>query len=450
MLVARRGLELVFIRYLRLNHKYRRESFNYFFSNVLKCMFFVHLKAIKLTTILTTTKNMFYLKEPNSKNKTLIIVQYYVARDKAKFRISTNIKINPDNWDKKNRIPIRKRGGLGIESQKISVKLNEINKKIEDLRYKFGKELTVGDLKLAFNKSEEFVYALDYFEAFLNERIKVSDVAYKTIQKYKVVLNKLVVFQIHKKRQYKLSDLKEQFFIDLIIYLRDKHDLYDNTLNRYISVIKTFLRWCIKKGYSPPMDFTEVRIKKHETDDVALTREEVELIASAELSGAKDRARDLFLIGVYSGQRWSDYSVFDKADVRNGLLYKRAKKTSSISKIPLHTKLKAILDKYDWNLPKISSQKFNVHIQQICKALEINDKIKFTHSKGNHKKEEIKEKWEKIGSHTARRTYITLASEGNVPDHFIMEITGIKDSNTLKKYKKVNNKAIIEHTKDLF
>ena len=284
-------------------------------------MFFVHLKAIKLTTILTTTKIMFYLKEPNSKNKTLIIVQYYVARDKAKFRISTNIKINPDNWDKKNRIPIRKRGGLGIESQKISVKLNEINKKIEDLRFKFGKELTIGDLKLAFNKSEEFVYALDYFESFLNERIKVSDVAYKTIQKYKVVLNKLVVFQIHKKRQYKLSDLQEQFFIDLIIYLRDKHDLYDNTLNRYISVIKTFLRWCIKKGYSPPMDFAEVRIKKHETDDVALTREEVEIIANAELTGAKDRARDLFLIGVYSGQRWSDYSVFDKADVRNCLLY---------------------------------------------------------------------------------------------------------------------------------
>ena len=136
------------------------------------------------------------------------------------------------------------------------------------------------------------------------------------------------------------------------------------------------------------MDFAEVRIKKHETDDVALTREEVEIIANAELTGAKDRARDLFLIGVYSGQRWSDYSVFDKADVRNGLLYKRAKKTSSISKIPLHNKLKAILDKYDWNLPKISSQKFNVHIQQICKALEINDKIKFTHSKGNHKKEE--------------------------------------------------------------
>ena len=324
---------------------------------------------------------MFYLKEPNSKNKTLIIVQYYVAKDKAKFKISTNIKINPDNWDKKNRIPIRKRGGLGIESQKINVKLMEFNKKIEDLRFKFGKELTIGDLKLAFNKSEEYVYALDYFEAFLNERIKIGDVTYRSIQKYETVLKKLVEFQIHTSRKYKLSDLKEQFFIDLIIHLRDNHDLYDNTLNRYISVIKTFLRWSLKKGYSPPMDFTEVKIKKHETDDVALTREEVQLIESAELSGAQDRARDLFLIGVYSGQRWSDYSVFDEADIRNGLIIKRAKKTSSISKIPLHDKLKAILDKYEWNLPKISSQKFNVHIQKICKALEINDLIKLNQLK---------------------------------------------------------------------
>ena len=393
---------------------------------------------------------MFYLKEPNSKNKTLIIVQYYVAKDKAKFKISTKIKINPDNWDKKNRIPIRKRGGQGIESQKIAEKLMQFNKKIEDLRFELGKELTIGDLKLAFNKTQEFVYASDYFKAFIDEKIRVADVTYKSIQKYKTVLNKLLEFQIYMKRKYTLSNLKEQFFIDLIIYLRDKHDLYDNTLERYIKIIKTFLRWSLKKGYSPPMAFTEIRIKKHETDDVALTREEVQLIESADLNEKKDKCRDLFLIGVYSGQRWSDYSCFDKSDLRDGVIHKRAQKTGSISYIPLHDNLKAILDKYDWKLPKISSQKFNINIQNICKDLKINNKIKFTHSKGNFKKEEIKEKWEKIGSHTARRTYITLAAENNVPDHEIMAITGIRDSKTLQKYKKINIKTIVEHTKDLF
>ena len=393
---------------------------------------------------------MFYLKEPNSKNKTLIIVQYYVAKDKAKFKISTKIKINPDNWDKKNRIPIRKRGGQGIESQKIAEKLMQFNKKIEDLRFELGKELTIGDLKLAFNKTQEFVYASDYFKAFIDEKIRVADVTYKSIQKYKTVLNKLLEFQIYMKRKYTLSNLKEQFFIDLIIYLRDKHDLYDNTLERYIKIIKTFLRWSLKKGYSPPMAFTEIRIKKHETDDVALTREEVQLIESADLNEKKDKCRDLFLIGVYSGQRWSDYSCFDKSDLRDGVIHKRAQKTGSISYIPLHDNLKAILDKYDWKLPKISSQKFNINIQNICKDLKINNKIKFTHSKGNFKKEEIKEKWEKIGSHTARRTYITLAAENNVPDHEIMAITGIRDSKTLQKYKKINIKTIVEHTKNLF
>jgi len=162
---------------------------------------------------------MFYLKKPKSKDKTLIIVQYYVPRDKAKFVISTNIKINPDNWDKKNRIPIRKRGTPGIEAQKIASKLMEFNEKIESLRSKLGKNLTVGDLKLAFNKTEEFVYALDYFNAFLTERIKIADVTYRSVQKYKTVLGKLTLFQLHKKRSYRLGDLKEQFFIDLIIYL---------------------------------------------------------------------------------------------------------------------------------------------------------------------------------------------------------------------------------------
>ena len=413
-------------------------------------MLFLHLKANIHSTKHSTTINMFYLKKPKSKENTLIIVKYYLSKEQKYFQISTNIKINPDNWDKKNRIPIRKRGGLGIESQKINVKLNEFNKKIEDLRFKFGKELTIGDLKLAFNKKEDIIYMLDYFEAFIEERIKVGEVSGRSIVKYKTVLKKLVLFQIHKKKTYKLSELKEDFFTSLIIYFRNNDNLYDNTVARYISVIKTFLRWCLKKGYFPPMYFQDVKVKKHETDDIALTMAEVELFTKADLTPAQDRCRDLFLIGVYSGQRWSDYSVFDKTDVRDNVIVKRAKKTSTNSYIPLHKELKVILDKYDWELPQISQQKFNIHLKAIGKKLKINDKIKFTHSKGNLKEEEIKEKWELITSHTARRTYITLAAENNIPDHTIMDITGIRDSGTLKKYKKSNKESNVELTKKLF
>jgi integrase len=392
----------------------------------------------------------FYLKEPKSKNKSLIIVKYYVGKDKKYFQLSTNIKINPLNWDKIKKLPKHKRGIDGLKLLTIESKLIDINKKIQNLRIDFGKNLTIGDLKLAFNKKEEMIYMLDYFKSFIDERIKVGEVSDRSVIKYKTVLKKLVLFQIHKKTKYKLSDLKEDFFTSLIIYFRNNHNLYDNTVARYISVIKTFLRWCLKKGYSPPMYFQDVKVKKHETDDIALTMAEVELFTKADLTPAQDRCRDLFLIGVYSGQRWSDYSVFDKTDVRDNVIVKRAKKTSTNSYIPLHKKLKAILDKYDWELPNISQAKFNKHLKAIGKKLEINDKIKFTHSKGNLKEVEIKEKWELITSHTARRTYITLAAENNIPDHTIMDITGIRDSGTLKKYKKSNKESNVELTKKLF
>ena len=47
------------------------------------------------------------------------------------------------------------------------------------------------------------------------------------------------------------------------------------------------------------MDFVDVHIKKKEADAVALSRDEVILIENAKLTGAKDKARDLFLIGIY-------------------------------------------------------------------------------------------------------------------------------------------------------
>ena len=49
------------------------------------------------------------------------------------------------------------------------------------------------------------------------------------------------------------------------------------------------------------------------------------------------------------------------------MIIKRAEKTETHSFIPLHPKLKTLLDKYDWNLNSISSQKFNPNIQKICK-----------------------------------------------------------------------------------
>ena len=132
----------------------------------------------------------------------------------------------------------------------------------------------------------------------------------------------------------------------------------------------------------------------------------------------------------------------------------KREKTSKDFSIPLLPRAGSLIIKYQSKqsmiFPKISNQKYNSYLKEIAAIIGINEAVKFTSSKGSHKKEEIKEKWEKIGSHTARRTYITIAAENNMPDHFIMAVTGIKDPNTLKKYKKINKDVILKYTKGMF
>ena len=79
-----------------------------------------------------------------------------------------------------------------------------------------------------------------------------------------------------------------------------------------------------------------------------------------------------------------------------------------------------------------------------------NEIIKNTIYKGSQKEVIKKQRWEMIGSHTARRTFITIAAEKMMPDHIIMAITGIRDPKTLNKYKKVNKQSIKDSAFNIF
>ena len=55
-----------------------------------------------------------------------------------------------------------------------------------------------------------------------------------------------------------------------------------------------------------------------------------------------------------------------------------------------------------------------------------------------------------IGSHTARRTFITNAANKGVPDHIIMAICGIRNPATLKTYKKFQENELEKWTNNIF
>jgi len=398
----------------------------------------------------------FRLKSYSAK-KTVIRLEVYIKGEKSRFKYNTGRTIEPRYWSNKlNRCKSLK-GDVGKRNREVNVILNEYETALQRIKDLYGGALTADKLKKSLDSYfkvneveviKEVETVDNYFRLYHEELKGLGSVEHKSIKHYERVFNKFKEFENGKKVY--LKNLKDNVYVGFIVFLRDKYGLNDNTLYRNFGYFKTFLNWCIKKGVEVPNDFKNIKLSPFDTDDISLTTQDIDTLAGLELEPRLERHRDLFLIGCYSGQRFSDYSVFEKADIQGDLIIKRAEKTETHSFIPLHPKLKALLDKYNWELGKISSQKFNQNIQKICKLAGFTEEIKNTSYIGSKKVVEIKQRWQMVASHTARRTFITIAAEKMMPDHIIMSITGIRDPKTLKKYKKVNKDSIMESAFNVF
>ena len=358
-------------------------------------------------------------------------------------------------------MPKAKAGAAGFELKQITNKLNRI---VDQLHVSINnieldkKQITRAELKKRLDakfkhvivSGDSLLYLLD---KYVEEKKTLGKYQRRTIEKYSALRNKITAYekkigvQIGKT---KATQINKEFLIDFINFLRTEYQLTDITLNRNLGYFKTFIKWCKYNGIQIDESYNQVSVKTRDADHVSLTKKQVEALEIIELNKTLDKYRDLFLIGVYSGQRFSDYSVFKKADVLNGRIVKRAEKTDYKSYVPISNKLEALLDKWEWRLPKVSNQKFNKNIKEVCKIAGFTDEITKTTFRGNKKIELIKPFYSCVGSHTARRTFITLAANANVPDHVIMAICGIRDIKTLKTYKKFQENELEKYVNTIF
>lgn len=419
----------------------------------------------------------FYLKEPKSQSETLIIIQYYVKSEHKNFKYSTGQKLNPDDWDLSNRMPKLKRGSDGKKIKHIISILDNYKDFLNDTIDQFEKEktqITRNRLKSLFDKEFKFVDTkVDDAPEKLHEAIDLYIIAKNKShgqskswnEKYNNLKNKIILFNLYTGKDLTFEMITDDWIDSYSGFLRELPKLLqdasylkkvkildiklptnpynDNTLNRHINFLFTFLNWSHGKYHNIDLNKLKNPVSDFNPDDVHLTTAEVEMLESVQLPRESlERVRDLFLIGVYSGQRFSDYTVFEKADVNGNMIIKKAEKTESESYVPLHPKLLNLLEKYNWELPTISSQNFNPHIREVCRIAGILDEVKFTNYIGNKKTVEYIQKCDAVSSHTARRTFITLSSERGMPDHIIMKITGIRDPKTLQKYKKTSQQSV--------
>lgn len=218
---------------------------------------------------------------------------------------------------------------------------------------------------------------------------------------------------------------------------------------KMVSQLKTVMNEGRKLKYHANLEFQDFKTRREDPDTVYLTKDEVERLWSYEPKFELERkARDLFLLGVYSCARFSDYSRLSMDMIHDGVVRFTQVKTASSVMVPASPRLLTILERNGGVAPHIAQQHLNEWIKRACKAVGIDEKVEVTSSTGIKRSCEIRPKYDLVSSHTARRTGITLLYMTGIPLQQVMLISGHKDEDSIRHYLRLTKEENVALLRD--
>lgn len=408
-------------------------------------------------------------------------LKYFLVKGKSKY-LSIYVRFwDSKRYDQKTKTGITvKYSDWSIAKQRIRLRattenvdlLNDKLNKLEDYIYSsyikdysnneyISKDWLKESVKTFFgrvNEDEGYkIYFVEWIEKFVktaHTRIyRGKPIKPRSIKNYNAALGKLKKFEAHKNKKYRFEDIDLSFHRDFILYCSDVENLNQNTIGSLISRIKTFCREIEFEGYSvnPLYKSNNFYSPKNETYDVYLNNDEINAIYNKDFSKNTrlDNVRDLFIIGLRTGLRISDFLRISEENIIGELINITTQKTNQNLTIPIHPQVKSILKKRKGALPnKISDQKFNLYIKEVCKESEINKVVHGLkrNEATNRKTAGNYPKYELVTSHICRRSFATNLFLDGFDNVVIMKATGHKSEKQFLEYIKATDE---EHLKKL-
>ena len=249
------------------------------------------------------------------------------------------------------------------------------------------------------------------------------------------------------------KDIDQDFLASFVGYLQGLNKATNTIAHKVIS-IKAVMRAAVERGLTDNERWRFFRNSSEETDAVALDEDELRKIRDYDFSCEPrlERVRDLFLIGCWTGLRFSDVTRIRRENISEGVISIVQSKTNDLVVIPVHPVFRELWEKYNGNLPtNISNQKFNDYIKEVCRIVGLTGRVLKSITRGGRKQTESYEKWQLVSSHTARRSFASNLYRSGFPSISIMQITGHRTETAFLKYIKVSRqehaRLLAEHWK---
>jgi site-specific recombinase XerD len=330
------------------------------------------------------------------------------------------LRISTDHWSSKKQTVLSK-----------DKQYAELNKYIEEVKTfttntiinsKIGREpISSTELKELLQKTfigkvadKEIEYS---YTSFIDYFVNSKSVAKDTKDAYRTGLRRALKF--YPKLSWNDITLKWRIESE-IVFLQN---YTKNTVNKTYEHMRDMLTMAVELGICNVTAHTSKLwySKTESVDNIFLTRAQIDQLYNFDYARQKHRnAVDLFVLGCETGQRYSDFSRISKSmiiHIGNDSLIRLETKKSGNKKvmvsIPTNDRIFEILERFR----KISDQNLRDYIKEAAFIVGLKD-------------------YNRIGTHTARRSYATNNVIDGIPNHLTMSVGGWKTEKQFLSYVK--------------
>lgn len=451
----------------------------------------------------------FYTKKPDKNGMVTIFVRVQQFKTKLDCRLNTNLFLESGIWERRGNTAYMEKFRHNEAVQKVLRLMNDIYKECEAkirkepvydnavikkivddcvfreenerMRREEEERLAAEEAakKMTFKKYVDQFYA----DAKAGIRLTEKNTLYSqgSLTSIKQAIDHLRAFEKKVKKTYDFDEIDMDFYRKYLAFLNDENYAL-NTVGKNINWLKTFMNSAQIEGFHSNVAFKNKMFKgaRVEVDTIYLTNDDLDKIRAVDLSGKSsgyELARDIFLVGVWTAQRISDYNNIKPQDINTHIIKKvvekedpenpgrmieviesrevlvvtiTQKKTGARVYIPCSTELRNIFEKYNYNIPRLSDQNVNDNMKKIAEWAGLDEPIKIDYIEGGKRQSVIKKKFELVHTHTARRTGATLMYLSGMDFYDIMKITGHATVQNLKKYIKADELEVLEKLVDKY
>ena len=425
----------------------------------------------------------FRLRNPNTDKATIYV--YLSVERKKQFLATTKIKINPKDWnfepllDENGKISIDENGNEERKKSLVGYPKNSTNPIIKNIVSKLKKldtfltdevnqanidgtpinsvwvkeqinncfnRVTPEDEQKEIEQKEQnkltvqiqsFIDNADIYK-HSSGKLGLSNGRVKNLKAFK---NRMLEFEQYTNKTIYLKNINKKFELGLDSWLKKVKKYSVNTSGTVVKNLKVICSYSKENELEVHPYYQFIKVYKQDKKDKiiqTLSFDELETIENWQTANERlNNVKKWLLIGCNIGQRVEDLiNITLKNFVTiNDIKYieLNQEKTEKDVLIPINEQCQRVLNT---GIPyKISQQKLNDYIKEVCKLAEIDEVIEgdLFDKETKRKVRGFYPKYKLITSHSFRRSYATNYYI-DVPTPVIMEVTGHSKESTFLEY----------------